>query len=212
MRGLGVVLVAVAWVCGCGGDDASTVSSSSTAADAGVSTGSADGATSVVDGNEGELGDDAELGDDGEGEIGEVDGEGGDTCESDCCRDNIEIVVEGAGDAFVLTFDIPALLSQPVISCPDGPHDASSWTVVCEPGLARIDAEGIGSFGSGTVSADGGPAVSLDDLEFRSCDCNCQPVEGVITISPQGGTTGTNSGSGSSGGTGTETGTGTTGG
>lgn len=119
--------------------------------------------------------------------------DGAESCNSDCCADDVRFFVEDGRTTFTLTLELSGFTTDATLRCPDGPHETSSgWTVTCEGAAVRVDADGIAFGGdSNGVRLEGGPRQTWGaELEFRGCDCNCQPVEGsvVVLLDPTGST------------------------
>lgn len=111
--------------------------------------------------------------------------DGAESCSSDCCADDVRFFVEDGRTTFTLTLELSGFTTDATLRCPDGPHETSSgWTVTCEGAAVRVDADGIAFGGdSNGVRLEGGPRQTWGaELEFRSCDCNCQPVEGTVVV------------------------------
>jgi hypothetical protein len=125
--------------------------------------------TAVTSGGDADLGEDAQDG-----------------CSTTCCRDDITFTVEDGRTDFTLTFDAQSA----TVVCPAGTADDPSWSVTCNGASVDVDAEGtaFSSSATETVRLDGGPPQSFgEELTFVSCDCNCLPLRGQITVLVDGG-------------------------
>ncbi len=129
----------------------------------------------------------------------------GHSCSDDCCRDVVVFAIEDGRETFTLTFELPGFLLEPVVSCPSGTVDEkdAAWTAECNGGEVTIHTQGeFSSININDVRLDDGePQVFGDELGLSDCDCNCDPVEGNVTVllDPTGGT-GDTGGSSTSGG------------